>query len=360
MLEFILEPWHLIMLFLASHVNREQERIIEYLQVENEVLREKLGKRRILLNDDQRRRLAVKGKALGRKLLRGLGAIVTPDTILRWHRELVAKKWDYSHLRRKVGRPRTKQEVAELIVRMAKENPTWGYDHIQGALKNLGMKISDTTVGNILREHGIEPAPQRSRRTTWKTFLRSHWEVMGAADFTTVEVWTRNGLVTFYILVVMRLSTRRVEIAGMTPNPDAPWVQQAGRNLTDCYNGFLNDTRYLLLDRDTKFQPFRGVMESTDTKVVLLPPRSPNLNSYIERYMRSMKSECLSKLVFFGEKSLRRALTEFTTHYHEERNHQGIGNSIITPGEEVGRTSGDIQCRNRIGGILSYYFRDAA
>jgi len=240
---------------------------------------------------------------------------------LRWHRELVAKKWDYSHRRKGVGRPRTRQEVAELILRMARDNPTWGYDHIQGALKNLGMKISDTTVGNILREHGIEPAPERVRKTTWKTFLEAHWEVMGAADFTTIEVWTTRGLVTFYILVVMHLSTRRVEIVGVTPNPNAAWMQQAGRNLTDCYDGFLNNTRYLLLDRDTKFLPFRGVLESTDTKVVLLPPRSPNLNAHVERYMRSMKSECLSKFIFFGQKSLRKALTEFSAHYHGERNH---------------------------------------
>ncbi len=302
----------------------------------------------------------MKGKALGRSVLRDLACIVTPDTIMRWHRELIARKWDYSHLRKRVGRPRTKQEITELILRMAKENPTWGYDHIQGALKNLGLKISDTTVGNILRVHGIEPAPRRGARTSWKTFLKAHWEVMGAADFTTIEVWTSRGLVTFYILVVMRLSTRRVEIAGMTPNPNAAWVQQAGRNLTDCYDGFLLETRYLLLDRDTKFLAFRGVLESTDTKVVLLPPRSPNLNAHIERFMRSMKSECLGKFIFFGEKSLSRALTEFAEHYHSERNHQGIGNNIITPGEEVGRTRGEIQCRDRLGGMLRYYRRDAA
>jgi hypothetical protein len=359
-MDFILQPWHLLVLALSAWINREQEEIIEYLQMENQVLREKLGKKRILLNDDQRRRLAIKGKVLGRKLLRGVACIVTPDTILRWHRQLVAKKWDYSHLRRKVGRPRTKQEVAELIVRMAKENPTWGYDRIEGALKNLGIMLSDITVGNILREHGIEPAPERASKTTWRTFLKSHWEVMGAADFTTIEVWTSRGLVTFYILVVMRLSTRRVEIAGVTPNPNAAWMQQVGRNLTDCYDGFLNDTRYLLLDRDTQFLPFRGVLESTDTKVVLLPPKSPNLNAHVERYMRSMKSECLSKLIFFGEASLRKALTEFSSHYHEERNHQGRDNTIIQPGAEVGRREGDIHHRERLGGMLSYYYREAA
>ena len=182
MIAFVLKPWHLVVLCVASYLNHEQQRIIDYLQVENQVLREKLGKKRILLNDDQRRRLAVKGKVLGRKLLHGLATIVTPDTILRWHRQLVAKKWDYSDRRGKVGRPRTPEEVAVLIVRMAKENPTWGCGHIEGALKNLGITLSDTTVSNILREYGIEPVPERQRKTTWKTFLKAHWEVLAAAQ----------------------------------------------------------------------------------------------------------------------------------------------------------------------------------
>ena len=356
MLEFLLKPWHLIVLYLAAYLNREQQRIIDYLEVENEVLREKLGRKRILLNDEQRRRLAVKGKALGRKLLGGLATIVTPDTIQRWHRELVAKKWDYSERRGDVGRPRTKQEIAELIVQMAEEKPTWGYDHIQGALKNLGTTLCDTTVGNILREHGIEPAPERQRKTTWKAFLKAHWEVLGAVDFTTIEVWTRGGLVTFYILVAMRVATRRIEIAGVTLNPDAAWVQQMGRNLTDCYDGFFLETRYVLVDRDAKFFPFRGVLDGGgDAKPVVLPPKSPNLNPHIERFMLSMKSECLNRMVFFGEKSLRKALREFSTHYHDERNHQGLGNDLITPGEEVGRTEGNIRPRERLGGMLSYY-----
>jgi putative transposase len=133
-----------------------------------------------------------------------------------------------------------------------------------------------------------------------------------------------------------------------------------GRNLIDCCDGFLLNTKYLLLDRDTKFCPLRGVLEDTDTKVVLLPPRSPNLNAFIERYMRTMKSECLNKLILFGENSLRRALKEFEEHYHTERNHQGIGNKIIEPGDEVDRTCGEIQCNERLGGMLKYYYRDAA
>jgi hypothetical protein len=158
----------------------------------------------------------------------------------------------------------------------------------------------------------------------------------------------------------MKLSTRRIEIAGITTNPDGIWMKQMGRNLTDYDGGFLNNIKYLLLDRDTIFQPFSGFLEDSDTNVILLPPRSPNLNAYIERYMRSMKSECLNKFIFFGEKSLHRAVKEFAQHYHSERNHQGIDNSIIDPGDEVGRERGDIQCNERLGGMLKYYYRDAA
>ena len=360
MTTFILKPWHLIILYVAAWINQEQQKTIEYLITENKILREKLGKKRILLNDDQRRRLAVKGKALGRKALRELTTLFTPDTILRWHRELVARKWDFSHLRKRVGRPSIRNKIVRLVVQMAEENPTWGYDRIQGALRNLGFYIADSTVSNILKDHGIEPAPNRQRQTTWKTFLNAHWEVMAAIDFTTIEVWTRKGLTTFYILVVMQLSTRRIEIAGITQHPDSAWVQQIGRNLTDCYDGFLRDMRYLLLDRDGKFMPLRGVLESTKTKPVPLPPRSPNLNAYIERFMLSLKSECLERMIFFGERSLRRALSEFVEHYHHERNHQGLENEIIDTGEEVGRSEGGVQCRDRLGGLLRYYYRDAA
>ena len=196
-MNLVLRPWQLLLLVLAGLVNREQQLVIEYLRAENTVLKEKLRKKRILLNDRQRRRLAVKAKALGRKVLEEIATIVTPDTLLRWHRRLVAEKRDYSDRKGSMGRPRVRPEIVELVLQMARENPTWGYDRIQGgALTNLGHHISDTTVGNILKEHGIEPAPERKRQTTWKTFVKAHWDCLTAIDFTTVEVWTKGGLVT--------------------------------------------------------------------------------------------------------------------------------------------------------------------
>ncbi len=212
-MNYILQPWQLFLFSLVGWVQREQQRAIEYLRTENQVLWEKLGKKRILLNDNQRRRLAIKGKVLGRKALHQVATIVTPDTILGWHRQLVAVKWDYSERRKSVGRPRIRQVIVDLILRFAKENPTWGYDRIQGALANVGYHISDTTVGNVLKAHGIEPAPDRKRQTTWRTFIRAHWDVLAAIDFTTIEVWTKGGLVTFYLLFVMELKTRRVHFA---------------------------------------------------------------------------------------------------------------------------------------------------
>ncbi|MFC2171829.1 hypothetical protein ACFLU6_04270 [Acidobacteriota bacterium] len=202
-MSFILQTWQFLLIGFAGWVNRQQQRTIEYLITENQVLREKVGKERILLNDDQRRRLAVKGKLLGRRLLQQLATIVSPDTILRWHRQRLAQKWDYSDRRKKMGRPRISEDIVALVVQLARENPSWGYE-------------------------------------------------------------------------------------------------------------------------------------------------------------RTIKEECLARMVFFGERSLRKAIREFCAHYHGERNHQGLGNRLIEPGEEVGRTTGELCCRERLGGMLRYYCRRTA
>ena len=357
----LLQPWQFLLLIRAGWINSRQQEAIDYLRTENRVLREKLGKNRILLNADQRRRLAIKGKILGRKMLDELATIVTPETILRWHRELVARHWDHSHRRKSAGRPPVAQEIVELVLQMAKENPTWGYDRIQGALANLGHPVSDRTVGNILKAHGIEPAPGRRRQSTWKTFLKAHWDVLASVDFTTIEVWTKSGLVTCYLLLVMELATRRVLFAGCTPNPDESWMYQAARNLSDAEDGFLRGKKYLLMDRAAKFsEAFRVTLEQVGTEAVRLPPRSPDLNPNLERFMRSVKGECLERMVFFGERSLQVAVVAFLAHYHQERNHQGLDNRLIEPGEEVGHTTGEVACRERLGGILRYYYRKAA
>jgi len=364
-MNFILQPWQLMLLILASWINRQQQDVIDYLRTENRVLKEHIGKKRILLNDKQRRQLAVKGKVLGRKRQSEIGTLFTPDTILRWQRMLVARKWDHSDKRKSVGRPKVAKEVVELVLRFARENPSWGYDRIQGALANLGHDVSDQTVGNILADHGIEPVGPRKTQTTWATFLKAHWDVMAAIDFTTVEVWTRGGLVTFYLLFVMELKTRRVHLAACSASLGDPFMKQIARNLTDPIDGFLREKKYVLMDRDSNFSAaFRSILEQADVRPVRLPPKSPNLNAHMERFHLSLKSECLDRMIFFGESSLRRATTSYLEHYHSERNHQGLGNQIIDPepDDETGTSgiAGTVQCRERLGGILKYYYRDAA
>jgi transposase InsO family protein len=241
---------------------------------------------------------------------------------------------------------------------MAKENSGWGYDRIVGALANLGYKVSDETVGNILKRHGIAPAPKRSQTTTWKEFIQSHMAVLAGIDFFTVEVLSWRGLVTYYVLFFIHLESRRVSLAGITRNPDQEWMQQMARNATGEGWGFLDQRRYVLHDRDTKFcLLFRETLKAGGIKPLQLPARSPNLNAYAERWVRSAKEECLSKLILFGEASLRRALIEFIDHFHAERNHQGKGNVLLFRSEKVGehKPRNPVRCRERLGGLLKYY-----
>jgi len=345
---------------MAGWINRQQQDVITYIQEENRILKNKLKGKRIRLTDDERRRLAVKGKVLGRKVLREVASIATPDTILAWHRKLVAQKWDYSK-RRGPGRPPVKEEIAKLTFRMAQENPSWGYTTIMGALFNLGHVVAGETVRAILKELGIEPAPERRKRMPWSTFLKSHWDCMAAADLFTVEIWPSFGLVRYYVLFFIRLSTRRVHVAGITPQPHAGWIKQIARNLTDPMDGFLLGIRYLIMDRDAIFTAaFRSFLKQEGVKAVRLPAWSPNLNAYAERFVRSIKESCLDRMIFFGEDSLPRAINEFVRYHHHERNHQGLDNRLIDPREEVGTTDGSVQCRERLGGLLRYYHRQAA
>jgi putative transposase len=170
--------------------------------------------------------------------------------------------------------------ITEHVVRMATENPSWGYDRIQGALKNLGHKVAPTTIANILRKHGLEPAPERKRRTTWRTFLKAHWKTLAAADFFTTEVWTLGGMVTFYVFFVIELSSRRVHIAGITPSPNEAFMTQVARNLTDDVDGFLQGKRFLIIDRDGKYcDGFIDTIGDAGTRVVRCPAKAPNCNA---------------------------------------------------------------------------------
>src|SRR5918994_1087837 len=359
-MQLVLDPFRFVLISVAGWMNQQQQQAIDYLREENRVLREQLGGRRLRLNDDQRRRLAAMAKRLGRRVLAEIATIVTPETLLTWHRKLIAQKYDGSG-KRGPGRPRTAGEIEALVVRMALENRDWGYRRILGALSNLGHNLARGTIANILKQHGIEPAPERNRKTTWKEFLSRHWELIVAADFFTIEVWTRHGLQRFIVLFFIELSTRKVEIAGMARAANGLWMSQIARNLTDVDAGILTGKRYLIHDRDPLFTAeFLHMIGDAGVKSVKLPPRSPNLNAHAERFVRTIKESCLERLILFGENSLRKAVEEFIVHYHFERNHQGLDNRLIVPPSAEPKRTGAIQRRQRLGGMLNYYYRPAA
>ena len=347
---------HLFAAALFGWLKGQQRDVIEFLREENRVLKRQLRGRWLQLWDGDRRRLAVLGERLGRRVLAEVASLVTPDTILRWHRELIAHKWTYGSPRQ--GRPGVQVEIRRLVIRMALENPSWGYTRIQGALKNLGHRVARATVARVLKEQGIPPS--RERPMQWRTFLRAHWSALLAADFFTTEVWTVRGLVTYYTVFVIELHSRRIHLLGSTPYPDEAFVIQTMRHLTDPVDGLLHAPSVLICDRDRKWSvAVQHFLETAGVRIVQSPFGAPNCNAYAERFVRAIKEECLDRMIPLGERHLRRTMAEFVAHYHAERNHQGLGNELIDPSDQLLASCGLVRRRQRLGGILSFYYRAA-
>jgi transposase InsO family protein len=244
-------------------------------------------------------------------------------------------------------------EIRDLVVPMAGENPTWGYTRIQGALKNLGHHVGRSTIARILKAHGLPPVPNRP--TSWQTFLRAHWGAVAGADFFTTEVWTVHGLVTFYTAFAIDLATRRVQMLGITPRPDEAFMRQLVRTLTMVEG---TPCRVLICDRDAKWSAaVRDRLAEGGIRVVQTPYQGPNANAYAERFVRSLKEECLDRIIPLGEGHLRRAVAEFVAHYHCERNHQGLENGLIDGA--AGPRAGRVRRQSRLGGLLNFYTRAA-
>jgi hypothetical protein len=222
--------------------------VVAYLIEENRLLRRQLGTRRLHLTDDDRRRLAARAHRVGRAVLREIATVATPETLLRWHRRLIARKWTCP---RRSDRRAVLLEIRQLVVRMATENPSWGYTRIQGALKNVGHRVGRSTIRRILKAAGLPPVPQRP--TSWETFLKAHWGVIGGADFFMTEVWTWRGLVTYYTVFIIDLASRRVQILGSTPQPGALFMEQVVRTLTMAPCGEADAPQLLICDRDQKW-----------------------------------------------------------------------------------------------------------
>ena len=342
----------MVLIVLTGWLERRERSALACLIEENRLLRQQLGGRRVPVTDADRRRLARLAHRVGRAALREIATIVTPDTLLRWHRQLIARKWTYAA---HPGRRGVLREIRQLVVRIATDNPTWGYTRIQGALKNLGHRVGRSTIARILHAHGLPPVPERP--TSWQTFLHAHWEAIAAADFWTTEVWTCRGLVTFYTVFVIELASRRVQILGSTPHPDDAFMTQVVRTLTMADQ---RCCRVLICDRDAKWSAaVRIRLHEAGIRVVQTPLQAPNANAYAERFVRSIKEECLDWMIPLGERHFRRALREFVDHYHGERNHQGVANQLIAGPPALG-DGGRVHRRARLGGLLNYYERAAA
>jgi putative transposase len=271
--------WARLLAYVTGTVKQELLLRNEYLATENRILRGQI-KGRLLLSEGEKGTLAEIAHRLGRKVLEDVAAAAKPDTILGWYRKLIANKFDGSKFRRSVGRPKVDLETERLVVRMARENPSWGYDRIVGALANLGHRLSDQTVGNI-RRRDIPPAPQRKKTTSWKDFIRSHRDVLVGMDFFTTEVLTLKGLTTYYVLFFIHLETRRMNLAGFTPYPDEEWMEQQARNVTMEEWGCLRGCRYLLHDRDAKFcQSFRELIKTGSVNPLRLPENRRDRNTF--------------------------------------------------------------------------------
>ena len=279
---------------------------------------------------------------------------MTPQTLLRWHRELVRRKW--AQPRRSPGRPRVDDRVRQLVLRLARENPRWGYPRIAGELLKLGLRVSPSTVRRLLLGAGLRPAPRRAG-PGWRDFLGQQAASMLACDFFTVETIS---LRRFYVLFFIELGSRRVQLAGCTTNPSGAWVIQQARNLS--FTGVFERMRFLIHDRDSKFSgAFDEGFRSEGITVIYTPIRAPQANAYAERFVRTVRAECLDWLLILGRRHLESVLRIYIAHYNRERPHRGL--ALLPP--ETGDVGGlptaeKIDRRDRLGGLIHEYHRAAA
>jgi transposase InsO family protein len=316
-----------------------------------DVLRRQVDRPRLRSSD--RAFLAAASRVLPPGRRRGL--LVTPQTLLRWHRALVRRRWTYTRVR--AGRPSIDVEKRRLVLRLARENPRWGYQRITGELKKLGLPVSPSTVRRILASAGLGPAPRRSG-PSWRGFLRAQAASIVACDFFTVETAF---LRRYYVLFLIELQTRRVYLAGCTAHPSGRWVAQQARNLA--MSGRLENTRFLIHDRDSKFvAAFDEVFRSEGIRVILTPFRAPQANAYAERFVRTARAECLDWLLIFGPRQLDRVLRIFVEHYNHQRPHRSLGRCPPVPAEPTLRpvAGARVTRKDRLGGLVHEYYRAAA
>src|SRR6266516_966301 len=326
------------------------------------VLQRQLAGEKIRFDPSDRAVLAALLHRLPRDMLRRVRLLVRPDTVLRWHRDLVAHRHAAASRPKRAGRPRTVRSVQALVLRLARENSSWGYRRIHGELLVLGVKVAPSTLWEILREAGIDPAPQRTSQT-WATFLRSQAEAILAADF--FETVTLTGA-RLYVLAVIEHATRRIRVLGATAHPTAAWVTQAVRNLVMDLEDAGYRARFLLRDRDGKYPALvDAILADVGIRVVLTGVQVPRMNSLMERWIQSCRNELLDRMLIYNQAHLLHALREYERHYNAHRPHRGIASArplqpLPEPITEPARLARlDVRRRDRLGGILHEY-RQAA
>jgi len=287
--------------------------------------------------------------------LRDVIRIFQPETILRWHRELVRRKWNYAH-KNKGGRPSISKELESTIIQLAQENPRWGYGKIQGELIKLSFKVSQSTIRNVLNRHWIKPSPVRNGSIGWRNLMNHYKDQILACDFFTVEtIWLK----TIYVLFFIELGSRQVHIAGITSNLNGFWVSQQARQLVWELPGNDRSLCFLIHDNDTKFsKAFDAVFESEGIHVIHTPFQAPNANAFAERWVRTVREECLDHILITGSSHLKRVLVEYSNYYNTSRPHQGIDNQTPIPHQQ--RSIGSIHRKKILGGIINNYYRDPA
>jgi putative transposase len=302
--------------------------------------------------------LAALSRALPRQ--RWSSFLVTPDTILRWHRRLVTHKWTQPSPRG--GRPPLADHLVALILRLARENPRWGYRRVQGELKKLGVSVSATTIRTVLLGNGLRPAPRRAS-VTWRAFLRAQASGIMATDFFTVETVR---LTTLYVLFFIELGTRQVRLAGVTRHPNGPWVVQRARELSMERPEGTTTPRFLIRDRDSKFtRAFDDVFTADGTQIITTPVQAPNAGAFAERWVRTVRQECLDWMLIWGRRHLERVLNEYVRHYNDQRPHRSL--ALRPPrGIDIGVAPGGVTAavsvgrRDRLGGLVHEYYQAAA
>lgn len=338
--------FHEFLTFLGQLVHSDLVRQVEYLRVENQILRSKLTGR-INVSAAEKRRLIKFGLPLG-TTLRQIISIVGYSTFRCW-----LKKPNRPSKRRLRGRPRKSKNIRELVLRLAREN-SWGYTRILGELKKLGISsISRNTVKNILKENGFDPAPDRGE-DSWDAYLKRHFETLWACDFFSKTVWTILGPKIFHVLFFINVQTRKVHIAGMSVNPTAEWVDEKTKSVSFLFQD--KRRKLLIRDGDNKFRgDFDKIFAGLNTEVFRIPYRSPNLNPYAEGWVGTIKRECLDHFFVFGEKHFKYLVREFVRYYNTTRPHSGKNNEPLE--RTAKKINGRIRCNSKLGGLIRHYYR---